>query len=78
MQRGTTVIGPQRLHLFRCGAVTTGFLYNRGAMKVIVRNPKRRELDLPGNRQVRDVLTRDSHVRDEDTIEVISAISGGA
>ena len=66
-------------------------------MKVIVRNPKRREVDLAGSRQVRDVLkaldlspeshivvrgasllTRDALVKDEETIEVISAISGGA
>ena len=66
-------------------------------MKVIVRNPKRRELDLAGSRQVKDVLkaldlspeshlvirgsvllTRDVLVKDEETIEVISAISGGA
>ena len=66
-------------------------------MKVIIRQPRRRELDVAGNRQLKDVLrdldlnpeaiivvhgsdllTRDAYVRDEDTIEVISAISGGA
>ena len=66
-------------------------------MKVIIRNPKRREIELRGERQVKDVLrelalnpesiivvlgkrllTRDAFVREEDTIEVISAISGGA
>ncbi len=66
-------------------------------MKVIIRNPKRREMELRGERQVMDVLrelalnpesiivvkgktllTRDAFVREEDTIEVISAISGGA
>ena len=65
-------------------------------MKVIVRQPRRREVEVPGNRQVRDVLrelglnpesvvvvhgadllTRDAYVREDDTIEVISAISGG-
>lgn len=65
-------------------------------MKVVVRNP-RREVELPGNRRVQDVLdalglnpeavivvqggtllTHDSYVRDDETIEVISAISGGA
>ncbi len=66
-------------------------------MKVIIRQPRRRELEVAGNRQLKDILreldlnseaivvlsgsdllTRDAFVRDEDTIEVISAISGGA
>lgn len=66
-------------------------------MKVIIRNPRRRELEMHGNRQVRDVLkelnlnpetfiviqgetllTRDMHVKDDATIEIVSAISGGA
>ncbi len=66
-------------------------------MKIIVRNPRRRELELHGSRQVRDVLrelglnpeqhlvihgddllTRDAFVKDDDTIEIVSAISGGA
>ena len=66
-------------------------------MKVIVRQPKRREIELPGDRQVRDILkaldlnpetfiviqgrtllTRDTLVRDGETVEILSAISGGA
>lgn len=66
-------------------------------MKVIIRQPRRRELEVAGNRQLKDILreldlnseaivvlsgsdllTRDAYVREEDTIEVISAISGGA
>ena len=66
-------------------------------MKVVIRQPKRRETEVAGNRQLRDVLkelrinpeativvlgetllTSDAFVREEDTIEVISAISGGA
>ncbi len=65
-------------------------------MKVIIRNPRRRELELHGNRPVRDLLkelglnpetfivvqgeallTRDAYVRDDETIEIVSAISGG-
>ena len=66
-------------------------------MKVIIRNPKRREVELEGKGwRVQDVLkhldlnpesvlvvragellTRDEHVKTEDTIEVLSAISGG-
>ena len=68
----------------------------RRRLKVIIRQPRRRELEVAGNRQVRDVLrelglnpeavvvvqgadllTRDAYVREDDTIEVISAISGG-
>ena len=63
---------------------------------MIIRQPRRRELEVAGNRQLRDVLrelglnpeavvvvhgadllTRDAYVREDDTIEVISAISGG-
>ncbi len=65
-------------------------------MKVIVRQPRRREVELQGDWHVRDVLkhldlnpetfiviqgkkllTQDSFVRNDDTIEVLSAISGG-
>lgn len=66
-------------------------------MKVIIRNPKRREIELDGKGwRVQDalrhldlnpesvlvvrageLLTRDEHLRDDDTIEVLSAISGG-
>lgn len=65
-------------------------------MKVLVRNPQRRELEIAGNRQLKDILkelglnpetviaiqggallTRDAYLRDEDSIEVVSAISGG-
>jgi sulfur carrier protein len=66
-------------------------------MKVIIRNPQRRELELAGNRRVDaliqelglnpeqvlvirngDLLTRDVMVRDGETVEVVSAISGGS
>ncbi|MCH7552704.1 MAG: MoaD/ThiS family protein [Chloroflexi bacterium] len=66
-------------------------------MRVIVRQPRRKEIEMAGNRQLHEVLkeldlnpesiivvhgkellTRDAYVREEDTIEVISAISGGA
>ncbi|MEE9284839.1 MAG: MoaD/ThiS family protein [Dehalococcoidia bacterium] len=66
-------------------------------MRVVIRNPRRRELEMAGNRQVQAILkeldlnpetvivvqggvllTRDAYVKDEETIEVISAISGGA
>jgi sulfur carrier protein len=66
-------------------------------MKVIIRNPQRRELELAGNRRVDaliqelglnpeqvlvirngDLLTRDIMVRDGETVEVVSAISGGS
>jgi sulfur carrier protein len=65
-------------------------------MKVIIRNPRRRELEIEGKRQVRDILreldlnpesvlvirnggmiTRDEMVEAADTIEILSAISGG-
>ena len=65
-------------------------------MKVIIRNPKWRQLDVDGSRQVGDLLreldlnpesvlvirngimlTRDERVEAEDTIEILSAISGG-
>lgn len=65
-------------------------------MKVIIRNPRRREIEVEGRRQVRDVLreldlnpesvlvirdgnmlTRDDTVESGDTIEILSAISGG-
>ena len=66
------------------------------SMKVIIRNPQRRELELAGHRRVEalikeldlnpeqvlvirddDLLTRDVLIRDEDTVEIVSAISGG-
>lgn len=66
-------------------------------MKVVIRNPQRRELDLEGNRRVDglikelglnpeqvlvirggDLLTRDVLVRDSETVEIVSAISGGS
>ena len=66
-------------------------------MKVIIRYPKRREVEFAGARKLKDVLkeleinpeavvviqgkdllTRDAHVREDATIEIISAISGGA
>ncbi|MBI2357917.1 MAG: MoaD/ThiS family protein [Deltaproteobacteria bacterium] len=65
-------------------------------MKVIIRNPKRREIEVEGKRQVRDLLrelnlnpesvlvirngallTRDEMAEAGDTIEILSAISGG-
>lgn len=65
-------------------------------MKVIIRNPRRRELEIEGRRQVRDILrqldlnpesvlvirdgnmiTRDEMVEAADTIEILTAISGG-
>jgi sulfur carrier protein len=66
-------------------------------MKVIIRQPRRREVEMPGGRQISDImkdlqlnpenfiaiqgkmlLTRDSFVKDDETIEILSAISGGA
>ncbi len=65
-------------------------------MKVIIRRP-RREVQMPGNRRVRDLLqelqinpetvlvvrgedllTPDELIRDEETVEVVPAISGGS
>ena len=65
-------------------------------MRVLVRNPRRRELNLPGGRRVEDLLrelalnpeshivvrqgellTRDQWLREEDEVEIVSAISGG-
>ena len=65
-------------------------------MKVIIRNPQRRELELEGSRRVAalikeldlnpeqvlvirddDLLTRDVLIKNEDTVEIVSAISGG-
>ncbi len=65
-------------------------------MRVIIRNPKRREVELTGKHRVQDVLrelslnpesvlvirrgemlTRDEMVDADDTIEILSAISGG-
>ena len=65
-------------------------------MKVIIRNPKRRELELEGGRRVDalikeldlnpeqvlvirddDLLTRDLWVKDHETVEIVTAISGG-
>jgi len=66
-------------------------------VKVIIRYPKRREVEVRGRRQLQDVLkelnlnpetfiaiqgktllTHDAYLKDDDTIEVLSAISGGA
>ena len=66
-------------------------------MKVVIRQPQRRELLIQGDRTVaailkdldvnpeshiviqgKRLLTRDTLVRDEDTVEILSAISGGA
>ena len=65
-------------------------------MKVIIRNPRRRELEVEGSRRVDalikeldlnpeqilvirddDLLTRDVMIRNDDTVEIVSAISGG-
>ncbi len=65
-------------------------------MKVIIRNPKRRELELPGRRRAEELLqelqlnpdsvlvicngtmvTRDEMIQADDTVEILSAISGG-
>jgi sulfur carrier protein len=65
-------------------------------VKVIIRNPQRKEFQLEGHRQVgkllrelglnaeshiviRDgqLLTRDDLVREAETVEILSAISGG-
>lgn len=65
-------------------------------MKVIIRNPIRREIEVEGGRQVRELLreldlnpesvlvmrdrnmlTRDEMLEAGDTIEILSAISGG-
>lgn len=65
-------------------------------MKVIIRNPKRRELELPGRRRGEELLqelqlnpdsvliicngtmvTRDEMIQADDTVEILSAISGG-
>lgn len=65
-------------------------------MKVIIRNPRRRELEVEGSRRVDalikeldlnpeqvlvirddDLLTRDVIIRNDDTVEIVSAISGG-
>ncbi len=65
-------------------------------MKVIVRNPERREVTVDGKRTIgelmrdlglnpetyvairgHDLLTRDEVVGGEDTVEFLSAISGG-
>ncbi|MEN2982355.1 MAG: MoaD/ThiS family protein [Thermus sp.] len=65
-------------------------------MKVILRLPERREVEVRGNRPLREVLlelglnpetvvavrgeellTLDARVGEEDTLEVLSAISGG-
>ena len=66
-------------------------------MKVIIRNPKRKELELEGNRRVDalireldlnpeqvlvirddDLLTRDIWIKDHETVEIVTAISGGS
>jgi len=65
-------------------------------MKVIIRNPQHRELELSGRRMVGqlidalglnsesvivvrgdELLTHDELLKDTDTVEIISAISGG-
>lgn len=65
-------------------------------MKIVIRNPRRRELEVHGRRRVADLLrelglnpeshvvirgeellTRDEWLQDTDTVEIISAISGG-
>ncbi len=65
-------------------------------MKVIIRNPRRREFEIEGSRKVDalikeldlnpeqvlvirndDLLTRDVLIKNEDTVEIVSAISGG-
>ena len=65
-------------------------------MKIIIRNPKRRELELQGSRRVDalikeldlnpeqvlvirddDLLTRDLWIKDHETVEIVTAISGG-
>ena len=65
-------------------------------MKVIIRNHRRRELEVEGSRRVDalikeldlnpeqvlvirddDLLTRDVMIRNDDTVEIVSAISGG-
>jgi sulfur carrier protein len=65
-------------------------------MRVIIRNPVRRELEVKGKRRVeqllkelglnpevfivirgQELLTRDDLIGDEDTVELLSAISGG-
>ena len=66
-------------------------------MKVVIRYPKRHEVEVAGRRRLQDILkelnlnpetvivvqgktllTRDTMLGEEDTIEVLSAISGGA
>jgi len=66
-------------------------------VKVVLRMPQRRELELKGGRPLRailqelgvnpegvvvvrgeELLTLDAWVEEEDTLEVLSAISGGA
>ncbi|KGQ22142.2 sulfur carrier protein TtuB [Thermus filiformis] len=66
-------------------------------MRVVLRMPERRELELKGGRPLRavleeigvnpegvvvvrgeELLTLDAWVEEEDTLEVLSAISGGA
>ncbi len=65
-------------------------------MKVIIRNPRRREFEIEGSRKVDalikeldlnpeqvlvirddDLLTRDVLIKNEDTVEIVLAISGG-
>lgn len=65
-------------------------------MKVIIRNPIRREFEIEGGRKVDalikeldlnpeqvlvirddDLLTRDVLIKNEDTVEIVLAISGG-
>ena len=77
------------------GVVRCTTVYNE-VMKVIIRNPRRREFELEGSRRVDallreldlnpeqvlvvrndDLLTRDVVVRNDDTVEIVTAISGG-
>ena len=83
------------LRVVRCTVVRCTTVYNE-VMKVIIRNPRRREFELEGSRRVDallreldlnpeqvlvvrndDLLTRDVVVRNDDTVEIVTAISGG-
>lgn len=65
-------------------------------MRVIIRNPQRKELEVPGRRRVDallqelglnpeahivirngELVTRDEWLEEGDTVEIVSAISGG-
>ena len=66
-------------------------------MKVLIRNPQRRELEVEGKMRVKDllknldlnpeshivirdgeILTSDQWLEEDDSIQVVSAVSGGA